>query len=76
MSRCHFPVAFLTQAQVPFLHAVDFKGIRRGWDLTVEPAGGAEGCRQEDEDDNDEGGLPRILVRELLYCWILNRTGL
>ena len=33
MSHCYFPVAFLTQAQVPFLHVIDFKGIRCGWDL-------------------------------------------
>ena len=31
MSLCYFPVAFLTQAPVPFLHVADFKGIRRGW---------------------------------------------
>jgi hypothetical protein len=33
MSHCYFPVAFFTQAPVPFLHLIDFKGIRRGWDL-------------------------------------------
>ena len=33
MSHCYFPVAFLTQAPVPFLHVADFKGVRRGWDL-------------------------------------------
>ena len=36
--------------------------------ITVEPAGGAEGCRQEYEDDNYEDALARILVRELLHC--------
>jgi hypothetical protein len=33
VTHCYFAVAFLTQAQVPFPHVVDFKGIRRGWDL-------------------------------------------
>jgi len=33
MSHCYFPVAFLPQAPVPFLHVADFKDVRRGWDL-------------------------------------------
>jgi hypothetical protein len=33
MSHCYFPIAFLTQAPVPFLHVADFKDVRRGWDL-------------------------------------------
>ena len=33
MSHCYFPIAFLTQAPVPFLYVADFKDVRRGWDL-------------------------------------------
>ena len=32
-SHCYFPVTFLPQAPVPFLHVADFKEVRRGWDL-------------------------------------------
>ena len=43
MSHCYFPIAFLTQAPVPFLHVADFKDVRRGWDLRDTQAADANG---------------------------------
>lgn len=61
VTHCYFPVAFL--AQVPFLHVVDLKGIRRGWDLRDTQSLKAKTVNQLVQDSgNDEQALHVIVT--------------